>query len=286
MVGERADTLPEELESWLQRRTEGSDETREDVLTRAVSLFQFLEEHDDEFDAENATAFARVDSLVEQVESLEDHLDRNVDDLRERIIEVLRAAESKAPVDHDHADLHRRLAELEENQPAGGHPEDLTDVREDLADLERTVGGGFDNYERILEALTDRSDDARAKLNALGRAVTNLRERVGQLEIDRARRAAADDIAWTANRHGIALANCGDCGSSVQIALLSEPRCPHCDCIFGQVDPAPRFFGSPTLTVADRPALESPPESEDTFEWVLDERDGGEDPGSDPDGGP
>lgn len=269
MAGERATELPEELDAWLGRRTAERETSRDEELAHALRLYQFLVDRAAESPPEGDPV-ERVEGLDERVDALESDLDGHVADLRERVIEVLRAVQSKAPADHAHDDLRERLDELAaERGTEDGDGTSSAALRADLEDLERTVDGGFENYERVLESLSDRTDDLRGKTNTLAGAVADLRARVADVEETQAERTAAADLAAAANRHGIAVADCEGCGSNVRLGLLAAPECPHCGCRFGGVEPARRFFGTARLTLDDRPALDG--ETDASFEGVDDE---------------
>jgi predicted Zn-ribbon and HTH transcriptional regulator len=86
--------------------------------------------------------------------------------------------------------------------------------------------------------------------------LADVRARVSTLEAREARRRATADLKDEANRLGVATADCDGCGSAIRLGLLSSPECPHCGSTFETVEPASGFFGSPSLTVGSRPALE------------------------------
>jgi outer membrane murein-binding lipoprotein Lpp len=129
-------------------------------------------------------------------------------------------------------------------------------LEEQIETVTDRLEAGFDNYETILEHLTETSDDAERKIDTLASAVADLRHRTTQLEANEQARVAADDLRREANRHGTSTATCGACDGSVDLGLLSRPTCPHCEATFEAFEPGGRFFGSATLTVGERPALE------------------------------
>jgi len=255
MGSEGVDGLPEELDSWVADRAAATDTSRADVLRRLLAAHHLLDEHPEALedpesidvaellggtaDSDDDTAVsAEVDALtadvaemVARINALEDDLDEKITDVRERVIQVKRETDAKAPEDHDHPDIERRLRQ------------------------------GFENYEEILEYLTETTDDHDAKLDTVASAIVDLRARVATLERDSSERAAAADLRREANRQGVAEAVCESCGGSVHLGLLDSPFCPHCESTFDGVEPKRGFFGSHRLTVGQRPALEAPSES-------------------------
>jgi predicted Zn-ribbon and HTH transcriptional regulator len=272
MGTERVDGLPDELESWVDDRAAAEDLTREEVLHRLVAAHHELEESgglDGETDSNgvsevetDATAGTDRESIEREIESidarvadLEADLDEKITDVRERVIQVKRETDAKAPADHD-------------------HPE--------IAAVERRLSAGFENYEEILEYLTDTTDEHDSKLDRIGSSVLALRSRLSTLEGAMDEREAAADLRREANRYGVGEAACGSCGETVRLGLLDEPRCPHCDAPFDGIDPKRGFFGSNRLTVGDPPALESGSDGDSSTENSPDQNpsaDAASDPG-------
>lgn len=259
MGSEGVDGLPDELESWVAERAAASDSSRAAVLRRLLAAHRLLDEQPDALDGSDSIALADrladgesagdgsadsadvdsfagdLDELTDDLEevaarvgALEADLDEKITDVRERVIQVKRESDAKAPQDH-------------------GHPE-----------LERRMQQGFANYEEILEYLTDRSEEHGSKLDTIAGVLVDLRERVTALERESNERAAATELRREANRHGIAEAVCESCGGTVRLGLLDGPFCPHCESTFAGVEPKHGFFGSHRLTVGQRPALEPP----------------------------
>lgn len=258
MAGEPVEALPEELKSWLSETASEADVSEAELLTRAVFTLRLLEDDDALADVDPQSLRERYEEVdrrtkdvADRLSDLESDVDEKIEDVRSRIVQVKHEADKKAPQDHDHAELE---AELVEARSAVG------DLRDELENVENKVDGGFRNYEEILEHLNDDIDDLHGKANALARVVVGLRSSVVAVEADRAKRVAADELKTEANRENIAEAACETCESPVRIALLSMPRCPHCGENFDGVRPKQGFFGSPTLTTSERPALEEAPE--------------------------
>jgi hypothetical protein len=259
MAGEQSDAFPEELREWVERRAAAHDADPGAVLARAVSVYRYLDaEADADADAgavdpPNAmdpdrldTIDDRIETLADRVGGVEDDLDTKVDDVRDRVIQVKREADDKAPSDHDHPELADRVDDA--TRTAG----DAAAQADALADrLDR----GFENYEEILEYLTDTTDDLERRVDSVAEAVADLRSEFGHVSAAETDRRAVDDLRTAANRHGDRTAACGDCDSTVDIGLLSRPRCPHCEATYVDFEPSTGFFGSATLVTGDRPAL-------------------------------
>ena len=254
MGSEPVEELPEDLEAWVAERAADGDASRADVVRRLLVAHKLLDDNPDWLEDAAVPGRtdgavdppdgvgdldARVGDLAERVGELEGDLDEKIADVRQRVIQLKREADAKAPADHDHPSLERRVDE------------------------------GFENYEEVLEYLTERTetledeaDDRSAKLRSVANAVVDLRRRVAALESERERRDAVSDLREAANRRGVSEAACGSCGEPVHVGLLDEPACPHCESPFDGVESG-GWFRPNTLTVGDRPALEPGPAAPD-----------------------
>jgi prefoldin subunit 5 len=270
MGGERAETLSDELERWVEQRTAESDVDREELVRRALAAYRLVDEGDESLES----TVERLDRLDGRVDDLEADLDEKVTDVRERVIQVKREADAKAPADHDHPEL------ASDASAAGSEAERaldaVADLRETVSALERRLDEGFENYEEVLEYLTDASEETEEKLDAVASAVYDLRRRATEAERADAERTAATELKREANRRGISTANCQSCDGTVDVALLDLPYCPHCGETFDGVRGKQGLFGSPSLTTGRRPALERPTDGSDDPEPVF-EVDGEED---------
>ncbi|WP_435184999.1 hypothetical protein [Halobellus sp. EA9] len=116
--------------------------------------------------------------------------------------------------------------------------------RSRLDSLDAHVNTEFGNSRTVLRRLIESQhghDDAlaavRSELAALG----------DHVEAE----AALGELKERANRLGVERADCEACGSTVRLALLSTPACPHCAEPFDGIEPhAGWWFGSDVLTVA------------------------------------
>jgi chromosome segregation ATPase len=277
MAEEQWNVLPESLDTWVSERAAASDEEPADVVSRAVTLYRLVEEHAeatdgemppaDEFDElvssfddhvaalddrvstieETADDNAdRVTALDGRVVTVEDDLDEKITDVRERVIQVKREADGKAPADHDHPALDERI------ERAGTT---AVEANTRVDDLETRVDSGFENFEEILEHVADDMDDRDEKLTKFASIVVDLRRRLAEVEHAVATADAAAGLKTAANRQGETVGNCGECDSRIAIGLLTEPNCPHCGAEFSGVESSGRFFGSATLTTERRLAL-------------------------------
>lgn len=193
----------------------------------------------------------RVDELDDAIETLGDEVDELIRDVRERVIQVKREADGKAPSDHDHATISTELDRVGERLDA------LSDeLDERVDDVEDNVDQGFTNFEAVLQYLIETTDDASETLETIARATLDLRMRIERLTQAEARRAAADALRETANENGIAEAKCENCGSAIDLRLLASPDCPYCEERFVELVPRRGFFRSSVLRTGERPALE------------------------------
>ena len=256
MAGEQA--LGDDLDDWLDARADDLGTDRERLLTRLVAAQRLALTETGSTDGDEL--LPTVAALESRVAALENELDEKIDDVRERVIQVKRETDTKAPADHEHAALTERLDRLtEEIETLHADHETLAatheHLRENHEDLRGDVDAGFENYELILDDLDSDTEDLTQKADTLAQVALRLRQRVATLEGESAVRTAVAELQREANRAGVSSASCADCGSSVHVGLLGAPSCPHCEATFDGVEPARGFFGSATLTIGDRPAL-------------------------------
>ncbi|QSG10714.1 Uncharacterized protein HSBGL_0276 [Halapricum desulfuricans] len=262
-------SLPPELESWLDQHAAERDLDRETVLVQLLASYRELAEHDDEaFDAELLEPAVRsvvadrlpditeaVQSQLEdgspddgnrleaRVEALEADFQDKLDDVRQRVIQVKREADAKAPADHTHDRLDTLVDRLDAVESRIERVDGELDRVETLEDelrghLEDTAASDD------VAALAEDLEDAREKLRTVAWVVRDLRESGDGTTVDAIKREAAE--------HDVRRARCENCGEGVEIGLLTEPSCPHCSAALDGFEPSGRIFGlgSATLTAA------------------------------------
>ncbi|WP_226006801.1 hypothetical protein [Natrinema salinisoli] len=262
-------TLPADVDDWLAEEATRRGETREDICRRLVTAARTVATDDD-------LDLADRDELVDVQDRLEaqrEEFDELLEDVRSRVVQVKRETDAKAPAEHDH--------------PEYPSDDDLESIRDELTALENTVESGFDNFETVLEDLLAETDELAERSTLLARAVVDLRDRRDEFTARNRNRAAADDLKLAANRLGIRTATCTDCGSSVDIALLTAPECPHCASGVIDVEKNSSLFGSNRLLTGDQPALEGriEPSDESSPDAIFDAVEADAEPeDTDPDG--
>jgi DNA repair exonuclease SbcCD ATPase subunit len=263
--------LPDELREWVERRAAERGVDTQRVLAQAVLASREAERlADDPETAALVDRLDRVDDLESEVEAVEtrlDDLDAEVDDLiddvRERVVQVKREVDDRAPADHDHPDLLDAATTARADAEAAS--EDATAAREAVADLDARV----DDLDGTLADLSETTDRLGDRTDTLARVAVDARDTLRRLRAAEQTRAAAEEIRRTANRNGDAKASCEDCGRTVRLGLLSEPRCPHCDASVSGLDPS-GFVGKATLRTGHQPALDGETEATDPFEGGAD----------------
>ena len=199
----------------------------------------------------------RVDGLVEthveraldeelsgRIDDLDAEFQEKITDVRERVVQVKREVDGKAPETHTHDELAAVDvidARVDELATA------VTELREDLSDRIDDVEAGLDGREDETAALAERVDDAAEKLNRVAWVVSDLKEETTgrdahEQAVDRIRRAAAQE--------GVSTAACERCGETVHVALLNDPECPHCRATVSDVRPGGGFLRKNARLVA------------------------------------
>lgn len=281
--GSETVSLGPELEEWLDAQAAELGVDRETVLVRLVATARAVD-LEDPTDAEalatalaetepvqSAVAAAADDLATDRVEAavdeavaarladgpevvedlLSDRLDAirgdfraKLDDVRDRVVQVKKEVDAKAPADHTHDELARvdamgsRLATLEET---------VQTLETDVASLSETVEGAAadDGSDPEVDAAIEELQD---RLTTVAWVVRDLREAHESTDGS----AALQELKREAARLDVSRANCERCGEGVAIALLTEPACPHCDATVTSVAESTGFFGKPQLLVASQ----------------------------------
>lgn len=228
-------TLEGPAATWLAQRADALDLTTAAFLERLVAAYRVAEE-------------GEGPDVVTEAE-----FEEQLQDVRDRVIQVKRETDGKASADHDHPDLTEQTAE------ALAAVDELESAVADLAStqdrLSNRVDGGFENFEEVLTYLRDETDRLDGKLTTLATAVLAMREAVASVAAANARRERTDSLKRAANREHVRVADCEDCESEVDVSLLTAPECPFCGATFEDVAATRGWFGSHTLVTGSVPAL-------------------------------
>jgi len=271
--------LAPELDEWLRDRATAMQVDPGTVLAQLVASYQAASELDgdsgdldglaiqvsDERDVERLVEAAVADRLADEgaLESrleavvderldaaesgLEERLDAvnsdfraKLEDVRERVVQVKREADAKAPADHDHDALEERLCHIEA---------DLADLESTLESLGETVAEAPGaELEAAVADLESSLEEFEERLTTVAWVVSDLREAVESPGSD----ATLDDLTRSAAAADISRAKCENCGEGVELGLLTEPACPHCEATVTTVEAASGLFGKPKLLVASQ----------------------------------
>lgn len=184
-------------------------------------------------DVESGDRIADVESRLDALEA--DVADK-IEDVRGRVIEVKRETDDKAPADHDHESI----------EAVRGRLSSLESEVESLSETVSALDGG-ETSDRVASVEADLAD-VEDRLTTVAWVVRDLRE---------ARESDTGTAALAELKHDAAVADvsrakCENCGEGVDIGLLTEPACPHCEATVSTVEPASGFFSKPTLRVASQ----------------------------------
>jgi hypothetical protein len=182
--------------------------------------------------------------LADRFDALEADFQTKIEDVRERVVQVKREADAKAPADHGHEEFDRIGAlsqEIEEIEA------ELAALRGDVTDSLEAQDERVDDTAGRIDGIDDRLDDVEDKLTRVAWVVSDLREDQGgrdqnQKAVDRLKRAAAQE--------NISTARCSNCDEQVEIGLLTEPQCPHCNTTVSDVRPEGGIIRSKARLVA------------------------------------
>ncbi len=275
--GESA-SLPGGIEEWLADHTDETGKDRAEVLARAVASYRLLTE-DADGDEPLESTLAELESRIAELEAntaatsgpdsdriaqLEAELDGHVEDLRSKIVDVVKEARSRAPANHSHESLEDRLDEQADTT------DELQELLKELAKefdaFDDKVESRLNGIEQELGPMAESVDDLESKTIKLAGAVVDMRKRLARVESHVSHQTALAELLQTAARQNISEARCDNCNEMVKLGLLVEPICPHCRSVFDGLEPGSSFFKSAWLTIADRPALEAGETTKEPFD--------------------
>jgi chromosome segregation ATPase len=264
--------LPSATDEWLDAKAAELDVDRETVVVQLLSAYRAASELGDEETGPPGDVESEVRDVIaerlpdiasavsEQVDTGEDvaavesrlesdidrverEFDEKIQDVRERVIQVKKDADAKAPADHSHPELD----ELDDVSEALGDLDDRLDELADRLDDDGRERESLDERVSDLEGAVERLDEVEDRLQTVAWVVSDLRDAVDDgLEGGR----AVDSLKQSAAKADVDRAVCDHCDEPVDIALLSEPRCPHCETAVNDVELPGGLFGKPRLTVA------------------------------------
>ncbi|MFC6757725.1 hypothetical protein ACFQER_15005 [Halomicroarcula sp. GCM10025894] len=191
--------LPPELDEWLDERSRELGEPREELVTQLLAAYRTTTERDggdlatalnvearvedamqDELDAAVAAAVddvleERVDSTVRdrlpditdavesrvegRLDEVEDDFGEKITDVRQRVVQLKRELDGKAPADHD---AFEAVGELDEH----------------VTDLNRELVAVRDEFEGDLTAQTERVDELETYFNEFEKRLDDTEEKL------------------------------------------------------------------------------------------------------------
>ncbi|MFB6083526.1 MAG: CopG family transcriptional regulator [Halorientalis sp.] len=188
------------------------------------------------------------DRLDDRIEAVEDDYMEKIQDVRQRVVQVKQETDGKAPADHDHPDLVDRVDAL-----AG----EIESVEDEIETLRSDFDERTDDNAARLDDLTETTAELEEKLRTVAHVVRDLRD---ESRMDSKHAASVDAIKRRAAELDVDRAKCGVCGEGVEIGLMTDPECPHCEAVVTDVQPKDGFFDSPKLVEAK--GIEAPEETD------------------------
>lgn len=264
-------TLPSELDEWLDDQSQRRDIDREQLLVQLLTSYRTVTELDEaDFLLEDGTLSERIEAELEQrvrtevesavesslsgqvseatatvqrrltnrIDSVENEFDDKITDVRERVVQIKKETDQKAPAEH----THEELAEVTEIATQ------LEEMEADLADLRAEFDEVVPDHEETLDDVDSRLEQLQERMQTIAWVVSDLRDayesKGGLKTVERIKRAAA--------KANVEHADCENCGDSVALSLLTDPTCPHCDATVSNIEASSGWFGSPKLLTASQ----------------------------------
>lgn len=270
-------TLPPTLSEWLDERANALDIEREALLVQLLETHRSTAEMDDDglsslfesVDAAGPDVGSTIDDLDERVDKIDEQadgvdervdnldgrvdgvdsrvddveaaLERNVEDIRSRVLQLRDAVEGRAPADHSHKETSVLADRLEATSA------EVDEIAEQTDDVSEEVWW----LSTEMSTTDDRLETLESKVDRLARVIVDNKKRGNA---DAAATTELNELRRAANRTRTTTADCANCNTPVQIGLLSEAACPHCDRRLRGLetpDSMFRLFKTPVLTVGD-----------------------------------
>jgi DNA repair ATPase RecN len=219
------------------------EKVRAVVADRLPDIANAVSEQVDGGDVDAGDVEAVESRLEADLDRVEQDFEEKIRDVRERVVQVKQEADAKAAADHDHPELDEVSTLAEETSDLASR----LDALENRLDDEQRERESLDERVADLESAVDRLDDVEEKLQTVAWVVSDLREDV---EADANGRRAVEGLKQSAAEADVDRAICDSCEKPVDVALLTEPRCPHCEAAVNDVELPGGLFGKPRLTVA------------------------------------
>ncbi|WP_254863410.1 hypothetical protein [Halovivax gelatinilyticus] len=252
-------SLPPEVAEWVDERADHHGESTAEVCRRLVVATHTVAT--DETDL-NLVTERNLESVAADIDEQRREFVSHVEDVRERVVQVKRDVDTKAPSGHEHDEYATKDALQSVAQ-------ELSTLESELESVASRADEGFENFESVLEHAVDELDSLGARSATLARAILELREWRTDVAAAEQRRAATDAIKLTANHRGVRDADCEECSASVDVSLLTRPACPHCGATIVDVERRSSILRPHRLVVGDRPALPDSSESTRPDETLL-----------------
>jgi hypothetical protein len=250
--------LPPALDEWLAERAEDAGIDPGELLVQLAATYRAAAEDDDAVDElANAVEGAATDAATERVDdrlgAFRSSLDSQLQEIRRRIVQLKHESDEKA--ERGRVDgLSTRLDGVEET--LDGVDDSIGSIRDDVERLEgelRTLRETVEESGATGPETTGSADAAGRPSGEHGDPVTDegFDERLEDIESKLVRvarvvvemhdggRGTLHGLKRVAAREGVRAATCAECAGTVDIGLLPDATCPHCDVRFRElaVDP-------------------------------------------------
>lgn len=248
--------LPRSLDEWLADRADTADVDREELLVQLAATYRAaVEDGDATPDLVHAVEDAAIEAATERVDdrlgSFRSSLDSQLQAIRKRIVQLKHESDEKAEAKQVR-DLSTKVEGVERSvddieTALESLDEEVEELSTEASDAERSTGTSLDGSDDAARGdPIGRLDDVESKLVRVARAVVELRDDEGGTLHD----ATFRELRRVAAREGVREATCADCEARVDVALLAERVCPHCERRFRELA-VDTPHGEPRLVVED-----------------------------------
>lgn len=164
-----------------------------------------------------------IDSIRTDLTQLDGRYKSNIEDAREKIIQLKREIDNK-PSEEDLEDI---LSETEENgKELSQIQERVTELENLLIELGETTETEYSDLDEKTLKLAKFSLDLQEDIDRLSNKLSTEIEQKKRLK---ELKSSTRELKREAHKKGIIDGACQNCSDTIELSLLDKPDCPHCD---------------------------------------------------------
>ena len=198
----------------MHSQPEPTQQSSQAIDSSVLELIRTMNEGTSGGSGGGGMSYRDVRAMVDDVKTVED----DVTELRQDV--TGRIADLESTVEDLSGSVEQNTSVIQELTA------ETTQRAERIDTIESRFESSYDDIKEILTHLIDTTDEQEAKLDTI---VDAYDEDVGRIKAEQDAQRALSELKSDAARHDISRATCEGCDNAFNVALLGEPKCPHCD---------------------------------------------------------